>query len=155
MNERCGSLRALCRGCGYELVGLDEARCPECGRGFDPGDRRSYVTVVYGGRGELACALAIALLASLAHVACMATHVNLDIGGLQMQDVLSLLRGLAVFGEMGVFLQCIRVRLLADVFVPRGGALVWATRISGVLGPGLLLIVLTVVIVRLCIGLSV
>jgi hypothetical protein len=25
-----------CEGCGYLLVGLSEARCPECGRGFDP-----------------------------------------------------------------------------------------------------------------------
>jgi hypothetical protein len=25
-----------CDGCGYLLVGLNEPRCPECGRGFDP-----------------------------------------------------------------------------------------------------------------------
>ncbi|HWB19256.1 MAG TPA: hypothetical protein VG711_03065 [Phycisphaerales bacterium] len=27
-----------CLGCNYELKGLAENRCPECGRGFDPGD---------------------------------------------------------------------------------------------------------------------
>jgi hypothetical protein len=28
---------ALCLGCNYPLRGLDADRCPECGRGFDPG----------------------------------------------------------------------------------------------------------------------
>jgi hypothetical protein len=27
---------AICRGCGYDLRGLTEPRCPECGRRFDP-----------------------------------------------------------------------------------------------------------------------
>ena len=31
-----------CRKCGYALVGLSENRCPECGRGFDPGDRKTF-----------------------------------------------------------------------------------------------------------------
>ncbi len=33
-----------CGGCGYELRGLAPStrRCPECGRGFDPADRRTY-----------------------------------------------------------------------------------------------------------------
>lgn len=31
-----------CRQCGYQLAGLSENRCPECGRGFDPADRRSF-----------------------------------------------------------------------------------------------------------------
>jgi hypothetical protein len=29
---------AMCLGCGYALRGLSSARCPECGRGFDPAD---------------------------------------------------------------------------------------------------------------------
>ena len=33
---------AFCRACGYDLHGLDKPRCPECGRAFDPDDRRSY-----------------------------------------------------------------------------------------------------------------
>ncbi len=33
-----------CRKCGYVLDGLDEHRCPECGRPFDPGRRRTYRT---------------------------------------------------------------------------------------------------------------
>jgi hypothetical protein len=31
-----------CKGCGYALDGLEEERCPECGRGFDPSDARTY-----------------------------------------------------------------------------------------------------------------
>lgn len=27
---------AVCRGCGYDLTGLETSRCPECGREFDP-----------------------------------------------------------------------------------------------------------------------
>jgi len=30
-----------CLGCGYDLRGLPENRCPECGRGVDPQDRTS------------------------------------------------------------------------------------------------------------------
>ena len=33
---------ARCWGCGYSLRGLGENRCPECGRGFEPRDRRSF-----------------------------------------------------------------------------------------------------------------
>ena len=33
-----------CLGCGYILDGLPEPRCPECGRGFDPLDSRTYRT---------------------------------------------------------------------------------------------------------------
>jgi hypothetical protein len=29
-----------CRKCGYELEGLTVPRCPECGTGFDPAERR-------------------------------------------------------------------------------------------------------------------
>jgi hypothetical protein len=31
-----------CIGCGYILLHLDEPRCPECGRGFNPDDDRTY-----------------------------------------------------------------------------------------------------------------
>jgi len=36
--------RRFCRGrgCGYELRGLELARCPECGRPFDPDDSRTF-----------------------------------------------------------------------------------------------------------------
>ena len=32
----------FCRTCEYDLQALAENRCPECGREFDPGERRSY-----------------------------------------------------------------------------------------------------------------
>lgn len=31
-----------CRNCSHRLEGLIEPRCPECGRGFDPADPRTY-----------------------------------------------------------------------------------------------------------------
>lgn len=33
-----------CRQCAYNLGGLTENRCPECGKGFDPTDATSYDT---------------------------------------------------------------------------------------------------------------
>jgi hypothetical protein len=33
-----------CRKCGYPLDGLSENRCPECGREFDPDNKRSYLS---------------------------------------------------------------------------------------------------------------
>src|SRR5262245_38374422 len=35
---------ARCIGCGYLLHGLTDARCPECGRPFDPLDSESFTT---------------------------------------------------------------------------------------------------------------
>lgn len=32
----------FCKQCGYCLYGLPENRCPECGRAFDPTDKRTY-----------------------------------------------------------------------------------------------------------------
>jgi hypothetical protein len=34
--------RIFCKGCGYALVGLQSTQCPECGRGFDLGNRRTF-----------------------------------------------------------------------------------------------------------------
>jgi hypothetical protein len=32
----------FCKGCGYALVGLESSNCPECGRSFDLGNRRTF-----------------------------------------------------------------------------------------------------------------
>jgi hypothetical protein len=39
-----------CLGCGYILDGLPEPRCPECARGFDPADPKSYLARQRSGR---------------------------------------------------------------------------------------------------------
>ena len=36
--------QVFCRGCGYPLAGIDQARCPECGRPFDPDEPLTYLT---------------------------------------------------------------------------------------------------------------
>lgn len=40
VDERNQSI--YCNGCGYNLAGLEQSRCPECGRGFDTGDPRTF-----------------------------------------------------------------------------------------------------------------
>ena len=37
-----GNDHRYCRQCGYSLYGLTESRCPECGKGFDPADPKTY-----------------------------------------------------------------------------------------------------------------
>ncbi len=37
-NQKLGRARGQCRECGYDLRGLTEHRCPECGKPFDPAD---------------------------------------------------------------------------------------------------------------------
>ncbi len=36
--------RMFCKKCGYALVGLESRICPECGRTFDPANRRTFAT---------------------------------------------------------------------------------------------------------------
>ena len=38
LRRRARRRRGHCRKCGYNLTGLPEPRCPECGRGFDRRD---------------------------------------------------------------------------------------------------------------------
>jgi hypothetical protein len=35
-----------CRKCQYNLRGLTERRCPECGQAFDPADSESYLKTI-------------------------------------------------------------------------------------------------------------
>src|SRR5262245_5187314 len=39
---RANVIEMRCLGCGYDLRGQIEHRCPECARGFDPRDARTY-----------------------------------------------------------------------------------------------------------------
>ena len=36
-----------CKRCGYDLHGLPESRCPECGTGFDPGERERILARIH------------------------------------------------------------------------------------------------------------
>jgi hypothetical protein len=64
-----------CLGCGYDLRGLTENRCPECGRPFDPDDPGTYdcgqrfrrnplVGACIGASGPFLIAIAILLRAA-------------------------------------------------------------------------------------------
>ena len=47
-----------CLDCGYILDHLPESRCPECGRGFDPDDPKTYFTSLRSGRKYVWLAIA-------------------------------------------------------------------------------------------------
>ena len=51
--------------CGYDLHGLPEDRCPECGRAFDPGDSSTYIGKLESGKTYLWTAIGAAPLAIL------------------------------------------------------------------------------------------
>jgi Leucine rich repeat len=59
----------FCRKCGYALVGLESQVCPECGRPFDPGNRKTFARrpprgwVWRWGRRVVALLLLVALAA--------------------------------------------------------------------------------------------
>ena len=46
-----------CRRCGYDLRGLPEHRCPECGRAFHPTYAWTYLTKPVSGRRRLRAAV--------------------------------------------------------------------------------------------------
>jgi hypothetical protein len=46
-----------CLSCGYDLHGLPEHRCPECGRAFDPDDSATFLCSQVNGRKCLVLAL--------------------------------------------------------------------------------------------------
>ena len=67
MSERIPEL-AQCRSCGYRLRDLPDPVCPECGRGFDPADPKTYVANPERRRrrrwlGRLGVAVAVIILA--------------------------------------------------------------------------------------------
>ena len=59
MSESDGSPEGTmrCSGCSYDLRGLPENRCPECGRPFDPGSPDTYVAKLRSSWPYLAAAL--------------------------------------------------------------------------------------------------
>ncbi len=51
-----------CKTCGYDLRGLEESRCPECGRKFNAADRSSFLSWPFRGRRYLTLAIVAVLM---------------------------------------------------------------------------------------------
>lgn len=58
----------LCLKCAYDLRGLSEQRCPECGQPFDPADATTYMIKQRSGRRYLAAAIVVASVMVLSAV---------------------------------------------------------------------------------------
>lgn len=144
-----------CRSCGYDLRGLEEHRCPECGRGFDPGDALTYLAKVVVGRRLLVSAslafgalcapwFAFWILDALGFVGW--THKTRS-----WQFYESLVGMIAVvFGllmSVSVFHQCWHALRARDSWIDNRWAFVAAMIISGVLlfglGSAVLLVILS------------
>ena len=50
----------LCLKCAYDLQGLPEPRCPECGQPFDPADATTFMIKQRSGKRYLAAAIVVA-----------------------------------------------------------------------------------------------
>ena len=51
--------------CGYDLRGLEERRCPECGQVFDPGDASTYLTKPVSGTWFLTLTMVVVILVGI------------------------------------------------------------------------------------------
>lgn len=55
-------MKMRCRKCGYDLQGLQEHRCPECGTDFSPDDPKTFLTCPVSGMRDLLLAVCAAML---------------------------------------------------------------------------------------------
>lgn len=105
-----------CLNCGYDLRGLSENRCPECGRPFEPNDPRTYAPLGLPGEAFAQAAKLGALLTVPA------------IGLLAFRTIIGIpprwLGALAfVFGLTGVSISIVMLGASARRLVRRGGQL--------------------------------
>lgn len=75
---------ATCIGCGYCLHGLEEPRCPECGRAFDSGDWRTFD---HGQRLPRRWLMIAVVPTAIGSAAMIAFRVALAIYGLQVTQL--------------------------------------------------------------------
>lgn len=95
----------FCRKCGYILDGLDSRRCPECGRPFDPADRRTFHSGSSGRRWVKRLVLVAAITdAGLARIVALRKLQLLILDGTRITDAgLTHLRGLPNLRDLGVW----------------------------------------------------
>ena len=65
-----------CQHCGYQLRGLPEERCPECGHGFDPFERRFWNRHRWRGLLIVVCLIAGWIVLPSACVGCLAWSLS-------------------------------------------------------------------------------
>jgi hypothetical protein len=76
-----------CKGCGYDLRGLGDHRCPECGQAFNPDDPKTFASETIYGLSWLTAAFggwALALAGVVTHeflLVCFAFMVNAVVAG--------------------------------------------------------------------------
>lgn len=61
-NQSICIMKIHCQKCGYDLNGLQEHRCPECGTDFSPDDPETFLTRPVSGMRDLLLAVGAVLL---------------------------------------------------------------------------------------------
>ena len=66
-----------CKKCGYDLRGLEECRCPECGQAFNPGNAGTYLTKPVSGTRFVKLALLALVLFSMPQLFSLLLDMNM------------------------------------------------------------------------------
>lgn len=106
-----------CLKCNYDLSGLTEHRCPECGRGFDPANHHTYFSIereVEACRRSLRNAKAAALFSPIAALVIIAQFLFVDAGSAFFDVGLSVV---GVFGVAAAVLGFLSLVLVVSVLV--------------------------------------
>lgn len=157
VNERFIRPTARCHRCGYDLRGQTVERCPECGRAFDANDPTTYTVTKYRGGIDLVLTLVVAFSMTIPGIACAVANVGVDIRllGLRGSEIWSFLAAMGMLAHTAVFCHAVTVVRHPPALVEGRQAALWATLLSGVMGPGLLVLGVVIMAVRLSLGLPV
>jgi len=125
-----------CKRCGYELQGLRDDRCPECGRSFDPDDSSSYLVKPVSGRGPL-----VFSVVALIMVVVPAVVASLDDMGLAVPRSVFFIVPIGAMMPAGIILGCWMLQMTGRAV---GGRLPWTVH-QGAFTAGFIVSLLTVV----------
>ena len=104
-----------CKQCGYDLRGLHECRCPECGRRFDTENPRTYLTKPISGRRYLLSALICVVLV----VAPLLIAALRDLGVLEVLQELWPVLLVPLWMPIGFVIGCFVLRTSCAAFFDR------------------------------------
>lgn len=104
-----------CKQCGYDLHGLSERRCPECGRRFEPKNSGTYLTKPISGRRYLSLALMCVVLVGAPLL--IAALQDLDV--LHVHGLVWLVLLVPIWIPIGIVIGCYVLRTSCAAYFDR------------------------------------